>query len=176
MTAVPAAPRPERSHRVGAAGNALSRGRRARCRGRVRTPAGAVPADPRRPDRSGSARAWTSSSGGKGGDNGFCGIRCVGSSPAVRGRWRAKGAGGGAGGSSFDSNENRFQSLVLQDVGGANPQDRDVSLRKPCLTKLIVVLLSGGVVDEPVHLYTRGAAPSGSLRSPPPPLRKGGAL
>jgi hypothetical protein len=75
-----------------------------------------------------------------------------GSSPAARGRWRAKRVGGGAGGGSLDPNENRFQSLILQDVTGANTQDRHPLLRKPCLTVLIVAQLSNGVVCKPVHL------------------------
>jgi hypothetical protein len=75
-----------------------------------------------------------------------------GSSSAARGRWRAKRAGGGAGGSAFDENENRFQSLILQDVTGANPQDRHLSSRKPCLSTLIVMPLGRGVVCEPIHL------------------------
>jgi len=74
-----------------------------------------------------------------------------GSSPAVRGRWRAKGAGGGAGGGPFNRNECRCRSLILQDVTGANPQDHHPSLRKPCLAALIVVQLSSGIVYEPIR-------------------------
>jgi len=50
------------------------------------------------------------------------------------------------------SSSNRFQSLILQDVGCANTQDRHVALRKPFLPTLIVMLLSGGVVCEPIYL------------------------
>jgi hypothetical protein len=75
-----------------------------------------------------------------------------GSPPAARGRWQAKLAGGGAGGGSFDINENRFQALIPQDVTGANAQDRHPSLREPCLTILAVAGPSSGVVCEPIHL------------------------
>jgi hypothetical protein len=75
-----------------------------------------------------------------------------GSSPAARGRWRAKLAGGGAGGGSFDVKENPFESLIAQDVADADAQDHYPSLRKPCLTTLIVAHPSSGVVREPIHL------------------------
>ena len=53
---------------------------------------------------------------------------------------------------SFDVEQNPFQSLVAQHVASADAQDRYRSSCQPCLTTLILPLLRGGIVCEPIHL------------------------